>query len=111
MYVSRTAGFRKADECPGLLPIRASHCPARGCPTGLWRPYHWPMSDSKGLQAPQCLRAHSTRGMATSWALFRGVSVKEICAAASWATPHTEILQGGCSLAQAVLEATAPGSV
>ena len=43
----------------------------------------------KGLQPPQGLRAHSTRGMATSWALFRGVSVQDICAAASWATPHT----------------------
>ncbi|MGH0157768.1 UNVERIFIED_CONTAM: hypothetical protein FKN15_034258 [Acipenser sinensis] len=27
--------------------------------------------------------------MATSWALFRGVPVSDICAAASWATPHT----------------------
>ncbi len=35
------------------------------------------------------LRAHSTRGMATSWVLFGGISIQEICAAASWSSPHT----------------------
>ncbi len=37
----------------------------------------------KGLQPPRGLKAHSTRGMATSWALLRGVSVQDICSAAS----------------------------
>ncbi len=27
--------------------------------------------------------------MATSWALFRGISIQEICAAASWSSPYT----------------------
>ncbi|KAL6455739.1 hypothetical protein MHYP_G00355900 [Metynnis hypsauchen] len=44
---------------------------------------------SKGMQPPAALRAHSTRGMATSWALFWGISIREICAAANWASPHT----------------------
>ena len=35
------------------------------------------------------LQAHSTRGMAASWALFRGVSIQAICDAASWASPMT----------------------
>lgn len=35
------------------------------------------------------LCAHSTRSMATSWALFQGVSIEEICVAASWAMTHT----------------------
>ena len=35
------------------------------------------------------LRAHSTRGMATSWALWRGASLQEICKAATWSTPST----------------------
>lgn len=38
---------------------------------------------STGLQPPGGLCAHSARGMATSWALFRDVSIEEICAAAS----------------------------
>ena len=45
--------------------------------------------NSEGLEPPIGLRAHSTRGMTASWALFQGVSVGEICAADSWATPHT----------------------
>ena len=45
--------------------------------------------DSKGLQPPAGLHADSTRGMAASWALFQSVSIEEICAAASWAMPHT----------------------
>ena len=43
----------------------------------------------QGLQPPVGLRAHSTRGLAASWALFRGVSVQDICAAASWSLPLT----------------------
>ncbi len=27
--------------------------------------------------------------MATSWALFIGISIQEICAAASWSSPYT----------------------
>ena len=55
-------------------------------------------------QAPQGLS-----GMATSWALFRGVSVCDICAAASWATPHTFVKfyrldVSGPYVSQAVLE-------
>ena len=38
---------------------------------------------------PEKLTAHSFRGMATSWALFQGASVRDICNAAVWATPHT----------------------
>lgn len=44
---------------------------------------------SAGLQVPVGLRAHSTRGLATSWAYFRGVSIQDICAAASWSSPLT----------------------
>ena len=44
---------------------------------------------SQGLQAPTGLRAHSTRGLATSWALFKGVSIQDIYAAASWSSPLT----------------------
>lgn len=42
---------------------------------------------STGLQCPIGVRAHSTRGMASSWAWSSGVSITEICAAAGWASP------------------------
>ncbi len=34
------------------------------------------------------LRAHSTRSVASSWALARGASLTDICRAAGWATPN-----------------------
>ena len=44
---------------------------------------------SAGVPVPGQLRAHSTRGVASSWALTRGASVQEICDAANWSTPLT----------------------
>ncbi len=35
------------------------------------------------------LHAHSTRGVASSWALAGGASLAEICRAAGWMTPNT----------------------
>lgn len=64
---------------------------------------------TKGSQPPEGLRTHSTRGMATSWALFRGVSVEDLCNAANWASGNTFVRVyrldvSGPSLAHAVLE-------
>lgn len=89
-YVDRTAAFRKSEQ---LFVSWAQ--PHRGKPLSKQRLSHWLVEaieaayNSSGVQPPAGLRAHSTRGMATSWALFQGTSVEEICAAASWATPHT----------------------
>ena len=44
---------------------------------------------SGGAPVPEGLRAHSTRGVSASWALSRGASVQEICAAANWSSPST----------------------
>ena len=43
----------------------------------------------KGLSAPAGLRAHSTRGLATSWALFEGVSMDVVCRSAGWSSYQT----------------------
>ncbi len=43
----------------------------------------------RGLPSPLDVRAHSTRGMASSQALFRGVPLEDICMAAGWSSPHT----------------------
>lgn len=89
-YVDRTAGLRKSEQL--FVSWGTSHL---GKPLTKQRLSHWIVEaislayDSKGLQPPSGLRAHSTRGIATSWALFRGVSMEDICAAASWTTPHT----------------------
>ncbi len=44
---------------------------------------------SLGMQCPIGVRAHSTRGIASSWAWSRDVSITEICTTAGWATPST----------------------
>ena len=38
---------------------------------------------------PSGIRCHSTRSVATSWAALRGVPLRDICLAASWASPST----------------------
>ena len=44
---------------------------------------------SKGREPPVGLRAHSTRAMASSWAVTRGVSMQEVCMAANWSSAST----------------------
>ncbi len=41
------------------------------------------------VPCPFGLRAHSTRGVASSWAVAQGASLTDICRAAGWATPNT----------------------
>jgi len=66
-----------------------------GCPLSKQRLSHWLVEvisqayTGSGLPVPLGIRAHSTRSVATSWAALKGVSVGEICAAASWSTPCT----------------------
>ncbi|KAK0146328.1 hypothetical protein N1851_014351 [Merluccius polli] len=110
LYVERTAGFRRGDQ---LFVSWAT--PHKGKPLSRQRLSHWIVEAiglsyrCRGLQPPAGLKAHSTRGMATSWALFKGIQVEDICVAASWATPHTFVRfyrldVSAPSLAHAVLE-------
>ncbi len=43
----------------------------------------------RSLPLPLDIRAHSTRGVAFSIALFRGVPLEDICIAAGWSSLHT----------------------
>ena len=68
--------------------------------------------NSKGVRPPEVLRAHSTRGISTSWALLKGVSIQEICTAASWSSTSTfaryyNLDMAAPSMAHAVLAAAA----
>ncbi len=42
----------------------------------------------RGLPSPLSVRAHSTRSVAFSQALFRGVLLEDICVVAGWSSPH-----------------------
>lgn len=89
-YVDRTSAIRQGSQ---LFVSRAP--PRVGKPISSQRLSHWIVDaismayECKSMHPPAGLRAHSTRGLAASWALFRGLSVQDICAAASWSTPHT----------------------
>ena len=42
-----------------------------------------------GVPPPPGVVAHSTQGVAASWALFRGAQLSDICAAAGWTSALT----------------------
>ena len=88
--MDRTKGFRQSDQ---LFVFWAA--PYTGKPISKQRLSHWLVEaiamayDAKGKLPPAGLRAHSTHGMAASWSVFQGVSVQQVCSAASWASPDT----------------------
>ncbi|XP_068094727.1 uncharacterized protein [Hyperolius riggenbachi] len=43
----------------------------------------------QGKEVPQLIKAHSTRAVSTSWAERAGVSVEQICRAATWSNKNT----------------------
>ena len=69
---------------------------------------------AKGKDSPGAVRAHSTRGVAASWAAFRGVPIQTVCAAAGWASSHTFVKHYRLDVtapvvAHAVLGVSGPG--
>ena len=69
-----------------------------------------------GAEVPEALKAHSTRGVSTSWAMSKGVTIEEICEAANWSSPSTFVTfyhldVAPSALAHSVLGAAAPSTV
>ncbi len=83
IYFERSAPFRHTKQ---LFVSFGNH--AKGHPVTKQRLSKWIVDavmlaySSLGLQCPIGVRAHSTRGIASSWAWSSGVSITEICAAA-----------------------------
>ena len=63
-----------------------------------------------GSEVPEALKAHSTRGVSTSWALSKGVSIAEICAAANWSSPSTFATYYHLDVAHSVMAHTVLGA-
>ncbi len=90
LYVDRSKVWRKS---PQLLICFGAGC--RGLAMSKQRISHWVRDaislayEAWNLPSPLSLRAHSTRGVASSQALFRGVPLEDICVAAGWSSPHT----------------------
>ncbi len=90
IYVDRTQSFRTSDQlfvCFGGQQ--------KGRAVSKQRLAHWIVEaivlayQARRLPCPLGVRAHSTRGVASSWALARGASIADISKAAGWATPNT----------------------
>ncbi len=90
LYVDRSKDWRKSPQL--LICFGAGR---RGLATSKQRISHWVRHaislayEARNLPSPLSLRAHSTRGVASSQALFRGVPLEDICVAAGWPSPHT----------------------
>uniref|UniRef100_UPI003AAB97E8 uncharacterized protein n=1 Tax=Centroberyx gerrardi TaxID=166262 RepID=UPI003AAB97E8 len=87
-YVERTAAVRSTQQ----LFVHYSEASV-GKPLSKQRLSHWLCDGiahayvNAGRTPPPSIRAHSTRSVAASTALFGGVSVRDICTAASWSSP------------------------
>ena len=89
-YITRSAAFRRSEQLfvsfggrtKGLAASK--HSLSRWIVDAIAAAYA-----SKHLQCPMGIRAHSTRGMASSWAWSGGISIHDICMAAGWASPST----------------------
>ncbi len=90
LYTDRTQSLRTSDQlfvCYGGQQ--------KGKAVSKQRMAHWIVDaialayQAQGVPCPLRLHAHSTRGVASSWALARGASLTDICRAAGWATPNT----------------------
>ncbi len=90
IYVDCTQSFRTSYQL--FVCFRGQQ---KGKAVSKQRLAHWIVEaivlayQARGLPFPVGVRAHSTRGIASSWALARGTSIADICRAAGWATPNT----------------------
>ncbi len=95
LYVDRSRVWRKSPQL--LICFGAGR---RGLATSKQRISHWVRDaislayEARKLPSPLSLRAHSTRGVASSQALFRGVPLEEyLCCGRMVLSAHLSVLQ------------------
>ncbi len=90
IYVHRTSQWCKSEQ----LFICYGGC-NRGVAATKHTVSHWVRDaialayEARGQASPLTVRAHSTRGVASSMALARGAPLQQVCDAAGWSSPHT----------------------
>ena len=91
-YVSRSAVFRQTEQLFVSFSGRSKGAAVSKQSLSRWVVDAIALAyTTKGFQCPLGVRAHSTRGVASSWAWSSGISLQEICMAAGWASPSTFI--------------------
>ncbi|XP_051759480.1 uncharacterized protein LOC127517619 isoform X1 [Ctenopharyngodon idella] len=115
-YVHRTSQWRKSEQ---LFVCHGGH--NRGAAVTKQTMSHWVRDaialayEARGHTSATGIRAHSTRGVASSRALAGGAPLQHVCDAAGWSSPHTFIrfysLDVHVTLGSHVLESTSQASV
>ncbi len=82
IYVHRTSQWRKSEQLSYAMGLQPD-CIALG-EDAIALAY-----EARGQASPLGVRAHSTRGVASSMALARGAPLQQVCDAAGWSSPHT----------------------
>ena len=91
-YVSRSSAFRQTEQLFVSFSGRSKGLAASKQSLSRWIVDAIALAyASKDMQCPLGVRAHSTRGMASSWAWSSGIALQDICMAAGWASPSTFI--------------------
>ncbi len=81
MYVDRSSQWRQS-----LQQLVCFGTGRKGLAASKHTISHW-VRDAISLAYE--VRGHSTRGVASSTTLFRGVPLEDICMVAGWSSPHT----------------------
>ncbi len=90
IYVHHTSQWRKSEQLFICYGGRN-----RGAAATKHTVSHWVRNaialayEARGRASPLGVRAHSTRGVASSTALARGVPLQQVCDAAGWSSLHT----------------------
>ncbi|XP_051967361.1 uncharacterized protein LOC127632670 isoform X2 [Xyrauchen texanus] len=90
IYLDRTQSTRRSEQHFVCFGGRQ-----KGNAISKQRLAHWVVDaitlayHTQAVPLPLRVRAHSTRGVASSWALAKGTSLADICRAAGWAAPNT----------------------
>ncbi|XDV42657.1 hypothetical protein PO909_011277 [Leuciscus waleckii] len=89
-YVSRSSVFRQTEQLFVSFSGRSKGLAASKQSLSRWIVDAIALAyASKGMQCLLGVRAHSTRGMASSWAWSSGIALQEVCDAAGWSSPLT----------------------
>ena len=88
-YWHRTKGKRTGDQL--FIISKEPFSPASRDTISNWIVASIQAAGSEALAPGNVPRAHDTRSVSTSWALFNGVSVEEIHRAAYWRSPNSFI--------------------
>ena len=89
-YLERTSGLRRDTDALFITYQEGNNKPATKDTIARWlvsvikHAY-----EAQGFPYPKNYRAHDTRRMAVSWALYKGASLKEILQAAHWSSEST----------------------